>query len=134
MERFNRTLTQMLLTCLEEHSPEWDLALPKLCMAYNSSKQSTTSPFFLMFGREACLPVDLLYASDPDVNPPTQDLPQYVQTLRKTLTSAFSQVREHIGTQQEWQQAFYNKRVHGKPPQARYIGLALQPCSSSGVG
>ena len=88
-----------------------------------------------MFGREACLPVDLLYTSDPDVNPPTQDVPQYVQILRKTLTSAFSQVHEHTGTQQEWQQAFYNKHVHGKPHKpGSYIGLALQSCSSSGVG
>ena len=63
VERFNRTLLNMLSTCSMEHPSDWDLYLSKLCLAYNSSVQSTTgySPFFLMFGREARLPIDLIY-------------------------------------------------------------------------
>ena len=115
IERFNCTLTQMLSTCLTELSPHWEEQLPKLCMAYNSSKQSTTgySPFFLMFGREAHLPVDLLYSCDFDL--PLKDLPSYVQNLRNTLTAAFTKVCQHVGNRLERQQEFYNKQVHGNP-------------------
>ena len=63
VERFNRTLLNMISTCPMEHPSDWDLYLSKLCLAYNSSVQSTTgySPLFLMFGREARLPIDLIY-------------------------------------------------------------------------
>eukprot|EP00731_Ephydatia_muelleri_P023001 Em0015g584a len=68
VERFNRTLLNMLSTCSMEHPSDWDLYLSKLCLAYNSSVQSTTgySPFFLMFGREARLPIDLIYNLNRD--------------------------------------------------------------------
>jgi len=41
---------------------DWESHLRATCMAYNTSIQSTTgqSLFFLMFGRRAKIPVDLL--------------------------------------------------------------------------
>ena len=52
----------MLSTCSEEQPKEWDQHLSKLC---NTSVHNTTgdTPFFLMFGREAHLPVDLMFGS-----------------------------------------------------------------------
>ena len=64
-----------------------------------------------MFGREARLPIDVMYGSDY----PETSLPHYVQKLRKVLTEAFERVHDQVGAQQERQQEFYNKRVHGKP-------------------
>ena len=59
------TLVQMLATCIEQHPFEWEDHIQKVCMAYNTSKQSPTghSPFFLMFGRKARLPIDIIYKS-----------------------------------------------------------------------
>ena len=37
IERFNRTLLQMLSTCTDQHPFDWEEHLPKLCMAYNTS-------------------------------------------------------------------------------------------------
>lgn len=62
-----------------------------------------------MFGREARLPLDLLYRPDPDCDQPTQHLPHYVQNLRCTLNTAFAQVQRYVGVQQERQQEFYNR-------------------------
>ena len=59
VERFNRTLLEMLSTTVaDEH--DWDLSLPTLLLAYRTSVQETTgtTPFQLMFGRNPCLPED----------------------------------------------------------------------------
>ena len=60
---FNRTLLDMLATAATQYPFEWQNHLRPLCMAYNSSIHSTTgySPFSLMFGRQAKMPVEIAY-------------------------------------------------------------------------
>ena len=94
VERLNRTLINMLATTVHEHSGDWDRHLRQLCMAYNTSVQSSTgfTRFYLMFGRQAKLPVDIVHRS-----PPTEPLPchEYAQSLRSRLEVAYSKVKEH---------------------------------------
>ena len=58
IERFNHTLLDMLATTCKDHPFDWEDHIWKVCMAYNTSTQSTTgyTPFFLMFGRQAPTP------------------------------------------------------------------------------
>ena len=58
IERFNRTLLNMLSTALEKNL---DSQLPVLILAYRTSMQETigATPFSLMFGRSARLPIDI---------------------------------------------------------------------------
>ena len=42
VERFNRTLLNMLGTTAEDHPATWETLLPKLCIAYNTSIQAST--------------------------------------------------------------------------------------------
>ena len=62
IKRFNRTLLDMLATAVTDHPFEWEYHLRCLCLAYNTSIHPTTghSPFFLMFGRQARMPVDII--------------------------------------------------------------------------
>ena len=55
----NRTLLHMLCTTVQDHN-DWENCIRAVCMAYNSSTQTTTgfSPFYLMFGRQPRLPID----------------------------------------------------------------------------
>ena len=96
----------MLSTTIDEHPFEWEDHLRKVCFAYNTSVQATTgySPYFLMFGREARLPVDLLYQTDPGRNELT--IPEYVSKLRTTLTAAYEGVRRSFGIHQEQQEEY----------------------------
>ena len=61
-ERFNQTLQRALLKMVNENENQWDKFLDSVLFAYRTSRQASTkySPFFLMFGREPKLPIDLI--------------------------------------------------------------------------
>jgi len=61
IERFNRTLGQILQRREENEKKDWDQYLPAALFAYRSMKQATTkqSPFFLMYGYESKTPFDM---------------------------------------------------------------------------
>ena len=63
IERFNRTILNMLSTVVLDDEHNWDLHLPTLMMAYRTSRHETTgaTPFSLVYGREAKLPEDILF-------------------------------------------------------------------------
>ena len=62
IEKFNQTLQRSLLKKVGENQGDWFKYLDSVLFAYNTSKQSSSkySPFFLLYGRDARLPVDLL--------------------------------------------------------------------------
>ncbi len=79
MERFNRTLLQMLKTLTETQKSNWKELLNKLIFAYNSTRCKVTefSPFYLLFGRSPRLPVDLLFGLAQEGG--TEDHKEYVK-------------------------------------------------------
>ena len=114
VERFNRTLLDMLATTIDNHQADWQHHIRKLCLAYNSSIHSTTgfSPFFLMFGRQVKLPIDLMYGTnrtEPDT------AAGFAQKLKEGLQEAYKLVREKCQAEHKRQKALYDERVHGKP-------------------
>ena len=114
IERFNRTLLNMLSIAVKEEEDDWDLILPTLMLAYRSGVHETTgeSPFNLMFGREAQLPIDIIYNLPKETTEFEQCNP--AQTLRKRLSTAYARVRSHIAKQQDKQKQYYDTKVHGK--------------------
>ena len=91
VERFNQTLLSMLSTTVGNHPSNWEIPF---CFAYNSSRHSTTgySPFFLMFGRQANLPVDLMY---PLAQSAQMSVPEFVQQMKESLWEAYATVRQN---------------------------------------
>ena len=91
VERFNRTLLNMLAAHCEDHPWDWEQHVHEVCMAYNTSVHSSTgyTPFYLMFGRQARLPVDVMFGTSPS---DPQSPSEYAVTLQKHLMSAYESV------------------------------------------
>ena len=83
-------------------------------MAYNTSVQPTTgfSPFYLMFGRQARVPIDITYGTP---TPPMTPVTEYAACLKQRLENAYEQVRGKMGHSLDRQKDLYDKRIHGKP-------------------
>ena len=60
-ERFNGTLLNMLGTLTLEQKKDWKNHVPALVHTYNCTRNTATgfSPYYLLFGRECRLPVDV---------------------------------------------------------------------------
>lgn len=114
VERFNRTLLDMLATTTKDNPFNWEDHVRKVSLAYNSSIHPTTgyTPFYLMFGRQARLPVDLMFTTDkPKKVTPTE----YATQLRDSLEQAFENVQATMGSKLETQKQIYDHKVHGDP-------------------
>ena len=50
---------------IEDNQNEWDEYLDSVIFVYRTSKQASTrfSPFFLLYGREPRLPIDLIVSN-----------------------------------------------------------------------
>ena len=116
VERFNRTLLDMLSTVVKDHKMDWDQCIRRVCLAYNSSVHASTgySPFYLMYGRQVNLPVDLMYGSTPHE---ACTLGDYAYTLRNNLIEAYVLARKKGITEHNRQKALYDVKVHGAPYQ-----------------
>ncbi len=68
VERLNHTLADMMSMYVNSAHSDWDVILPYITFAYNTSRQESTgrTPFFLLYGREAKLPIDYALRSDPN--------------------------------------------------------------------
>ena len=62
VERFHRTLHDMLAKLIDDHVDRWDLYLNQALAAirFNVSESSKFSPYFLLYNRDVVLPLDNL--------------------------------------------------------------------------
>lgn len=111
-ERFNRTLLSMLGTLSREKKSQWSQHVGYLVHAYNSTKCDATgySPYFLLFGREARLPVDLCFGTSPDGQNDVCHA-RYVAKLKEDLQRAYKLASEVSDKTHLRNKKAYDKRV-----------------------
>ena len=112
-ERFNRTLIKMLGTLQPDQKRDWKQHIGPIVHAYNCMKQSSTghSPFFLMYGREPRLPVDLVFKTNP--NEDQKNMTQYVGKLRERLDDSYRLAQQNVKESQHRQKQLYDRKVRG---------------------
>jgi len=91
VERFNRTICESLAKLATYDTEEWDLYIAPTLFAYRTSKNATTkmTPFLLLYGREAKLPIDTMEEVDVTLKDRLQtivdDLPQIRESTRQKV-------------------------------------------------
>ena len=117
VEKFNGTLINMLSKCVNKYGRDWDGHLPYLLFAYRVAVQESTqtSPFYLLYGREARVP------TDSTLNQPRTayqiDLPDYCAELVANLSDAWALAHQNITKAQKKQKSQYDRRA--TPPKLK---------------
>lgn len=115
VERFNRTLQNMLTSFCEREQKTWDQYLPQLMMACRASQNSSThfTPNRLMLGREVVLPAEVVtglpLASQDEQ--PSPDVDSYVHNMRNKLARVHEIARRNLHTHAVYQKRRYDLRA-----------------------
>ena len=97
VEKFNRTLKQMLRIFSSENPRDWDDHLPFVMMAYRATQQKSTgcTPNLLFLNRETLCPLDLM-VGDPQ-NTLTDVCPvAYIEWIKSTMQITHEFVNQHL--------------------------------------
>ena len=99
IERFHGTMHAMLAKLIDENQRDWDQKLSAVAFAYRTSVHETTkfTPYFLMHGREARIPSDLVYGPPPSTEEEEPAVNEFVERQLSTLHQAYELTREHLG-------------------------------------
>ena len=110
-ERFNSTLINMLGTLPKEKKSEWKDHVGTLVHAYNCTRNSATgfSPYYLMFGRQPCLPVDVTLSLAPHtITEPNTT--KFIQKLRDRNKWAHKKAEAFQAKEAEWHKRHFDKK------------------------
>ena len=112
-ERFNRTLLGMLGSLEPEKKRQWHKYVAPLTHAYNCIKHEGTgySPYFLMYGREPRLPIDIAFGIER--NSDNQTHTAYVRDLKERLQEAFQLASKAATEARQRQKKAYDTRSRG---------------------
>ena len=115
VERFNRTLNEMICTTVTESPLTWDKRVHLLTMAYRGTPHESTgfSPNFMVYGRELFMPIDVMFGKPDDQSGPNEL--DYVQGLRDRLEDAYDVARECLKQSAVRQKRYYDVRANEKP-------------------
>ena len=111
-ERFNRTLLSMQGTLDPAKRSQWSQSISQLVHAYNCTKNEATgySPYLLMFGREARLPVDVCFNTSADGKDAVK-YQQYVENMKRDLQNAYKLASEASQKNHDRNKKNFDKRV-----------------------
>lgn len=108
-ERANKTFATMIAKQTNFHQDDWDISLPFVTLAYNTSIQETTgySPAFLTFARDLKLPFDLTYSR---VSTGIEAQDQYIENTISYIKMARQTAQERNSRISQKQKARYDQK------------------------
>ncbi|XP_039350382.1 uncharacterized protein LOC120374581 [Mauremys reevesii] len=135
VERFNRTLKEMLRRFPQEDLRRWDQLLPPLLLAVREVPQSSTkfSPFELLYGRRPRGLLDLMRETWEQAPSPAQGLLKYVLQLQERLKQAGALAQENLKAAQDTQAQTYNRDAQTRDFHPGDRVLLLLPSSESKI-
>jgi hypothetical protein len=118
---------------VNEKQDNWDVMLPFIQFAYNSSVHATTrcTPFELMYGRQPRIPLDLLIPEakiELDIDPE-----EYASNLRHTLVDAYRLVKKNRDMRMNKENINYDRRVRAANYKVGDKVLLLNEAKKAGI-
>jgi hypothetical protein len=102
-ERFNGTLCRSLAKSLQTSESNWDELIPSILFAYRTLKQESTkyTPFYLVHGREAQLPIDIEFQNQEQNFNPIENFEESLNRRISALKGIFidAQIINHRNIQ-----------------------------------
>jgi len=128
VERFNRTLKQMLRKVVNNKGRNWDKLLGGVLFAYRSTPHQSTgeTPFYLLYGRKPNLPTAL------DLTLPMPRFPvvesDYARALEKELKEARAVAKKNVEVAQRRQKMYYDREAKDNGLEiGDFVMLKVQP-------
>ena len=112
VERFNRTLLNLLSIAVVDAEHDWDVQLPLLLFAYRTSMHETNgvTPFEMVFGREVVLPEHLMFNLPVSTKQVLQEGVEYVDYLKKRFQLVHQYVRQNAQKGMQRQKTGYDQK------------------------
>ena len=108
VERLNKSFVKILSKLISDHRRDWADFVPKAVLAYNTSVHESTgyTPYRLMFGREAILPLDTaLNLETSPIQGSALTYPEYVNKQKQQLAKTEQLARENLRRAQKSQKS-----------------------------
>lgn len=111
VERFNKTLKNMLRKVIAKDGRDWDCLLPYLLFAVREVPQSSTgfSPFELLYGRQPRGLLDIAKETWEHESTPYRSVIEHVSQMQDRIKAVMPLVREHMQQAQQAQSRIYNR-------------------------
>ena len=112
-ERFNKTLCDMLGTLSVEDKADWKSHISAMTHAYNCTQNASTgySPYYLMFGRQPRLPLDVRFGLFRNLSSSTFSKSKYIDRLKKRLDFAYEKANQSQIKESQRQKTRYDKKT-----------------------
>ena len=109
VEWMNQTIIHMICKLEQDKKACWSEHLPEMLAAYNGTHSAVTgySPYFLLFGRKARMPVDYLFPTLHD-SPHQTEMEVSVVAMQKRLKEAFVVARQLTSQEAAKQWRYYD--------------------------
>ncbi|XP_043867347.1 uncharacterized protein LOC122757846 [Drosophila mojavensis] len=123
----------MIAQYIEGHQSSWDVLLPEISLAINSSVADSTgfTPAFLMMGREPRLPSTLY----DEVTPGSATREVDLETRKETMKQIFEVARNNLQKASKDQGRYYNlRRREWRPALGSMVLLRQHQLSSAAEG
>ena len=103
-------INQVLTKTVKQNLRNWDVLIPSVTFAYNTSKHSSTTftPYYLVYLRQPRLALDLLLERKDRAY---QDHGEYTEAMKENLRKAYNIVQSKLKGTIERMKKRYDKRI-----------------------
>ena len=113
IERYQRTLNQMLGKVVDETQSDWNMHVPAAAAAYRASELVVTgfTPNFMMLGREVRAPVDIVLGAPAGEEKFWASSHEFVANAQQRYRKAYAIARENLKVQASRRKVVYDRKV-----------------------